>query len=121
MSVMDEIVQAVNGSTKLDATLKSVLTEFLQAVEPAIATLVPTELQALLAHFASGNTTAVAAPLAGARAAQVVTLLDGTQQAMNDEVAAHTQEVAAKHAVIAAIQNAAVSILAEAGDRRPLS
>ncbi len=111
MAVIDEILTAVNASTKLDTSTKSILAEFLQTAGPAIAALAPTEFNALIARFANGDTL----PAASADAAphQIVTLLDATQQAMDTELQQRAAQTAATHAAVSALQNAAISILSK--------
>ena len=114
MSVLDDLVAAVNGSTKLDATTKSAVSEFLQTAGPSLVTLAPVELQALLSGFAQGGvTTALQSVAATFTPAQVADALQTTEQAMDAEVATHAQTQAAAHAALAAVQNAAVAILSK--------
>jgi hypothetical protein len=114
MSVVDDIVQAVSVSTKLDATLKSVLTEFVQTAGPAIAALAPSVVQELIANFAAGDSAAAIGPLSGALTPeQVVSFLGVTAQEMAAEADAAAQKAAAAQAAISAIEQAAVSVLAK--------
>jgi ABC-type Fe2+-enterobactin transport system substrate-binding protein len=114
MSLVDDIVQAVGASTKLDATMKSVLTEFVQTAGPAIAALTPSVVQELIGNFAAGDSAAAIGPLSSALTPeQVVNFLGATQQEMSAELDTRTQQVAAAHAAVSSIEQAAVSVLAK--------
>ena len=114
MSVLDDIRQAVADSQKLDAGAKSVVTDFLQAAGPAMETLTPAAVQDILGRFADGRQcTAATTSVAGALSAdQVASTLGTLEQQMQSEVDQRAAQVAAERQTMAAIQNAAISVLA---------
>ena len=114
MSVVDDIVQAVSASTKLDATMKSVLTEFVQMAGPAIAALAPSVVQELIGNFAAGDSAAAIGPLSSSLTPeQVVNFLGATETEMSAEVDLRAQQIAAAQSAVSAIEQAAVSVLAK--------
>jgi len=113
MSVLDDILQAVSTSTKLDAGTKSVLTQFLQDAGPALATLAPGVVQDVMASFAAGDSASAITPLSNAMTEeQVIAALGTTEQQMDAAVDQRATQVAAARATLAAVENAAVSVLA---------
>jgi hypothetical protein len=112
MGITDDIVAAVAASTKLDVGTKSIVTEFLQAIGPAVGVLAPEALKEVLAGFAGGDATASVTALANSlNAEQVTAALDATQQEMNAEVDQRATQVAAAQAATGALETAALSIL----------
>ena len=113
MSVLDDIRQAVADSQNLDAGAKSVVTDFLQAAGPALETLTPAAVQDVLGKFATGDSPAAAMSVAGALSAdQIASTLGTLEQEMQSEVDQRAAQVAAARQTMAAIQNAAISVLA---------
>jgi uncharacterized membrane protein len=113
MSVIDEIRQAVAGSTKLESGVKTVLGDFLEIAEPALETLGPSVVKEIMGSFATGDgATAVGAVADGMTEGEVVAALGGVEQEMSAEVTQRSAEVAASRATMAAVQSAAVSVLA---------
>jgi hypothetical protein len=114
MSVLDDIRQAVADSQKLDAGVKSVVTEFLEAAGPAIETLAPAVVRDILSGFAAGDGSAATTSVAGALSADEIAATLGTlEPQMQSEVDQRTAQVAAARATMAALQNAAISVLAK--------
>ena len=113
MSVIDDIRQAVASSTKLESGVKTVLGDFLEIAGPALETLGPTVVQEILNHFATGESAAATATVANALSGQqVVSTLDVVDRQMNEQVAQRTAQVAASRATMAAVESAAISVLA---------
>jgi hypothetical protein len=114
MSVLDDIQQAVAGSQKLDAGVKSVVTEFLQAAGPALETLAPAAVRDILNQFASGDSSSAAAGVADSLSEDQVASTIGTlEQQMQSEVNQRATQVTAQRETMAALQNAAISVLAK--------
>ena len=113
MSVLDDFQQAVADSQKLDAGVKSVVTDFLQAAGPAIETLAPAVVRDILGRFAEGDGTAATTSVAGTLSAdQVASTLGALDQQMQSEVDQRATQVAAERQTMAALQSAAISVLA---------
>ncbi len=114
MSVLDDIRQAVADSQKLDAGVKSVVTEFLQAAGPALETLAPAVVRDVLSKFAAGDGGAATASVADALSAdQVAATLGALEPQMQDEVDQRATQVAASRETMAALQSAAISVVAK--------
>ena len=114
MSVLDDIRLAVVNSQKLDAGVKSVVTDFLQAAGPSLETLAPSVLRDILDEFASGDGSAAATNVAATLSAdQVDSTLGTLEQQMQSEVDQRAMQVAASRETMAALQNAAISVLAK--------
>src|SRR5579884_2753770 len=112
MSVIDQILQSVTTSTRLNPEVKSVLSEFLQSAGPALETLAPEVIQDIIAGFATGNGAAVA-PLAESMTEdQVVAALGAAGQEMNAEADQRATREAAAKATLSAIESAAAAVLA---------
>jgi hypothetical protein len=113
MSVLDDILQAVADSQKLDAGVKTVVAEFLEAARPALETLAPAVLRDVLSKFAAGDGATGAASVAETLSAdQVDSTLGALEQQMQSEVDRRAAQVEAARETMAALQNAAISVLA---------
>jgi hypothetical protein len=114
MSVLDDIRQAVAVSEKMDAGVKSLVTDFLQAAGPALGTLAPAVVQEVLSKFAAGDGASAAASVADALSAdQVAATLASLEPEMQHEVDQRAVQVAAEKQTMAAMQNAAISVIAK--------
>ena len=112
MSITDDIVAAVAVSTKLDAGTKSIVTEFLQAIGPAVGVLAPEALKEIFAGFAVGDPSSAVGALANSlNEEQVVAALETTRQEMDSEVDERATQVAAAKVATTAFETAALSIL----------
>jgi hypothetical protein len=114
MSVLDDIRQAVAASKKLDAGVKTVVTEFLQAAGPALETLAPAVVRDVLSKFAAGDGASAAASVADALSAdRVAATLGSLEPEMQHEVDQRAAHVAATRETMAALQSAAISVVAK--------
>lgn len=113
MSVLEDIRQAVANSTTLEAGVKSVVTDFLQAAGPAIETLAPEVVRGLMSKLAAGDSSATGGVAQTLSAEQVDATLGTLEQQMQREVDQRATQVAAERQMIAALQSAAVSVLAK--------
>ena len=112
MSVIDDIRQAIADSPKLDAGVKSIVSDFLQAAGPSLETLAPTVVSDILNSFASGDGAAATAAISDTLSEdQVASTLGSVEQQMQTAVNQRTTQVAATRATVAALQNAALTVL----------
>ena len=112
MSVIDDIRQAIADSPKLDAGVKSIVSDFLQAAGPSLEALAPGVVHNILNSFATGDGAAATAAVTEALSEdQVATTLGSVEQQMQVAVAARAAQAAAASATMAALQNAALTVV----------
>ena len=111
MTALEELVAAVNDSTRLDAGTKAILIDFLDAAGPAAASLGPEALREFMVGLA-GGALAPSALVDSLTQEQVVALLGQTESAMAGMLEGRAAQVAAARAAMQNLANAALGILA---------
>jgi hypothetical protein len=113
MSALDTVLAAVEGSEKLDAGTKELVTAFLQAAGPAVMELSEDGLRAVMGAAADG--TDVASVVAANLDAQgVLALLALTETQMGELAQQHEAEAKAAQAAVEMLQAAALTAMARA-------
>jgi hypothetical protein len=113
MSAVDDLITALNASTKVNPATRAVLVQFLQAGAPVLNNLETSALQDLMSWLAGPQ---IPAPPAvdGLTGEQVVALLDVTAQQMDGLLEERVKQVAAARAAVSNLANTALSILIQA-------
>ena len=115
MSALDELVGAVQGSEKIDAGTKVVITAFLQGAGPAMGTLTPEVLRNVMQQLTCNNREAAMAAIADSLTQeQVVMLLGVTQRGMAAAADAKVSSKAAVNAIFDALNQAALTAVTRA-------
>lgn len=115
MDAMADILAAVQSSKKLDETAKTFIAGFLEAGGGAVAGLAPTVVRDLMAALAgAGNDAATATLASQMSAAQLPDAITGAAQEMAALADERARQAAASRAVVAALGQAALSVLAKA-------
>ncbi|HVS72548.1 MAG TPA: hypothetical protein VHQ47_14930 [Phycisphaerae bacterium] len=115
MGAMDEVIAAVQGSAKIDASTKALLVPFLQAGAAAIESVAPAAIGELFASLAGtdaqGAATSLAAQMTPAQVAAGVGEASAEMKSLADERAA---AASAARGALAALGQAALGVLAQA-------
>ena len=115
MSAMDDLVAAVEASSKMDAGTKQITTAFLRQAGPALGALLPEALHGVMEQLAGGNRAAAIETVASTLSqADMVAMLDETQRSMDGLVAAQDARRAAGAALVGALERAALSVVIKA-------
>ncbi|MCL2640318.1 MAG: hypothetical protein FWD53_05690 [Phycisphaerales bacterium] len=115
MSALEELVEAVQGSEKIDAGAKAVIVAFLEGAGPAVGTLTPTVLRNVMQQLTYNNREAAMASITDSLTQeQVVLLLGVTQRGMAAAADAKVSSKAAVNAIFDAMSQAALTAVTRA-------
>lgn len=115
MSALDDLVGAVQGSEKIDAGTKGVITAFLQGAGPAMGVLAPEVLQELVQQLAGNNRAVAVTTIADSLTQeQVVQLLDVAERGMAAAADAKAASQAAIASIVDALGQAALTAVTQA-------
>ena len=113
MNALDAAIAAVQGSEKLDAGKKELVTAFLQAAGPAVLALGEDGLNAALGVAASGGDVSLTL-IDSLDARGVAALLALTESEMASLADSHAAQAQAARAAVQTLEAAALGVLAQA-------